>query len=515
MVSSPHRWSLRTLLRNVLIAALILRLGVVLLRLAYVVPIKLDLSFPEGAIVARALAVSSGAPAYSDWREWPHQFAPYGPLTYYTIGLISRVLNSSSDPWFAYFSGRVQSVIALAVIASLLYFIARRLGLPLEWALGAPVAFVLWLRLIEYGASYRPDAVQVALALSALALAVTGRANLPRGIAAFALLWISFWFKAASFGVFAALTAWVAFSAGWRQAIAAGAVFSISGLLIGILVNSITGGLFFLNVIASLDNGWRPANIIDLYVNMPALPRFILVAGAFTAFIALTTRLAQRKRKFAGSDMGFSCDHAPRIVLIAAAGSWLFATIAYLKQASDINYFLEPYALTCLALVWGGRYLASQPVRYSRAVPAALLIIFISDAAIELRQLPRDLKTYRSMHALSPAAHAVEKYEGVVLATNPFFAFAADSPPTVMDHLQFAILVRRGKLDASELLRRVRERQFSTVIVTTDVLEKSEDDRGLAQLFAPEFKPLLMENYDLVESHGIHAILVPKGEHSP
>jgi hypothetical protein len=42
-----------------------------------------DNSYPEGALAARAWDAARGLPVYQDWREWPHAFAPYSPLTYY------------------------------------------------------------------------------------------------------------------------------------------------------------------------------------------------------------------------------------------------------------------------------------------------------------------------------------------------------------------------------------------------------------------------------------------------
>src|SRR5262245_12276314 len=54
-------------------------------------PLRKDISFPEGALAVQALEAAQGRSPYTDWRTWPHQFAPYGPLSYYFPGWLLRL----------------------------------------------------------------------------------------------------------------------------------------------------------------------------------------------------------------------------------------------------------------------------------------------------------------------------------------------------------------------------------------------------------------------------------------
>jgi len=51
-----------------------------------------DSSYPECAVVERALAVAKGESLYVDSSVWPYRAAVYGPLAYWPIGMGARLL---------------------------------------------------------------------------------------------------------------------------------------------------------------------------------------------------------------------------------------------------------------------------------------------------------------------------------------------------------------------------------------------------------------------------------------
>src|SRR5690242_15935341 len=109
---------------------MLLRLAVLCVWLGMIVPEHPDLSFPEGALVGRALDVARGESPYHDWRLWPHAFAPYPPLAYYPAGWAARALAGPAPaPHTVYMVGRSFSLLAMLGVFTLIYLFGRRLGL--------------------------------------------------------------------------------------------------------------------------------------------------------------------------------------------------------------------------------------------------------------------------------------------------------------------------------------------------------------------------------------------------
>lgn len=485
-----------------LAALFVLRLAAMLVRFGHLIPVKIDISFPEGALVARAWDVAHGESPYEDWRHWPHQFAPYGPLTYATAGWFSRLAGEPA-PAKIYTTGRVQSVLSLILIGALLFYFARRLGLSSLWSLACPVAFIVWLKLMEFVMSYRPDAPQTLLSLGALAIAMSGRARGWRFVAAFALLWISFWFKPTGWGMLFALAYWVARDRGWRITTVALAVFGGLGLAGAFAMNAATDGLFFLNLIGSLDNGWRPMNVPGFYARLPALVGLILIGGMISALAAL---LKNRTGNVSES----------RQFMLAFVLVYITATALNLKVGADINYYLETYALACVAFVWGAAKLiefqTAREMNFARAATVAgLLAAFAWDAALEFSELPSHTAGLRKVVKSYPILKEAATIEGEILTTNPMLALARPAPPTIMDHVQFGILASRGNLDCDELLSKLERREFAAIILSRGDFESAASGMRSEPLYCERFIPALRANYRPERRPGaMHVVLRPR-----
>src|SRR5690349_21183605 len=114
---------------------LVARVAALYFATALFIPIRTDITFPEGALVARAMDAAQGRPVYQDWRQWPHAFAPYPPLAYYPAGWIARAAGAAHDPAALYAIGRSISLAALIGIFIMVYLLGRRLGLSRGWSL--------------------------------------------------------------------------------------------------------------------------------------------------------------------------------------------------------------------------------------------------------------------------------------------------------------------------------------------------------------------------------------------
>src|SRR5262245_11915078 len=99
-----------------------------IVRLSALVNYPMDITFPEGAVVARAWDVAQGRGPYHDWRKWPHAFSPYGPLTYFPVGWVSRI-TGTAHPREIFAVGRIQSMLALAGVIITIWFLCATLGL--------------------------------------------------------------------------------------------------------------------------------------------------------------------------------------------------------------------------------------------------------------------------------------------------------------------------------------------------------------------------------------------------
>ena len=488
----------RRFLAPLLFVLLLARIAATAIQLLFLIPTTLDISFPEGAVVARAVDVAHGTLPYHDWRSWPHAFAPYGPLTYYPVGWLAGLSSSPPSAKQVYGLGRMQSLLFLAGICVLIAGFTKELGNPIAWGSAGIAAFLMWLPLAEYATSYRPDAPQVFFALLALWIATRGPARGPRIVASLACLWISMWFKPSSWGIAAALAYWLGRERGTRQALVWAATFGLSGLLLAAILNWRWDGLLFLNMIGSLDNGWKFGNVPAFYSHLPLLPGIILLSGVCLAIYPRPGNAGSPRRS---------------LILAALVGSFAATTLQNLKVGADINYYLEPYALACAVTVWGIARLWRGETRLGPRfgiliLALAVLPAFVWDSTKGWVALPAELKQLRRTWESPRIVARIGETDGPILTSNPFLAVAKPDPPTILDHVQYMILLRRDRLSDAGLLDRLQRKEFSLVILPTKDLSPP-DEEGLDPLFSPRFLRALHASYRETERFGILSLMEP------
>ncbi len=499
-VESPAAAKFLRRLGPLLVALVAFVAACAIARLGLLLPVRADLSFPEAAVVARSLDVAAGRPAYQDWRRWPHAFAPYGPLAYYPVGGLARwMARAEVRPRMIYLLGRIESLAALLGIGCLLGRLAWKLGAgPLGAGLAVGLA-LLWLRLFEYCLSFRPDGPQVFFSLAALGMILGGEPTARRATAALGLLSISFWFKPSSWGMAIVVAEWLRRGSGGRRTAILLATFLAANLASAITLDRLWNGCLFLNMIGSLDNGWRPSNLPAFYLRLPLAALLVLVAAVVGAARTLIRRGEAP---------------APRWVAFALLATFAATSLQNLKVGADINYYLEAYALASTwtaaegIALWRGR---------GRIGPVAPLVAFglvaapvlTYNAAAEVRSFIPNARTMRRGWEGHPLAERARHIDGLLLTTMPHLVFEAFSGPTVLDFVQYGILRARGRLEDAELIDRLETRAFSAVILSTEILD-SAGRPGREPPFSPRFLPALFEHYVVEEQVGFATILRPR-----
>lgn len=485
---------------------LLLRLATMVLWLAAMIPWHHDISFPEGALVARALDVAHGLSPYHDWRLWPHAFAPYPPLTYYPVGWLTRLLSPALAVHDAYVIGRTLSFLSLMGIFVLIYLFARRLGLTRLWSLLAIALLAEFQMLLEYCVSYRPDAPKTFFAFLALWLALrlspwpghpapdpTGHDAAPapmkfalRLAAPLSALYLSLWIKPTAWALCLVLGVWLWRALGFRRALAAGLLFAASGLLPFCLLDRHLHGLLWLNLVDSLRNGLSLQGLRMMLKPAHLEVWLILLAGVAAA-------LAAWRRP----------ESAPHRPLLAAALLALpLNLLQMLKAGGDLNYLLESYPLCALlavygvARLWRGESRLPAPLREGLLWGGAVPVMLIA-AWMNFSTLGTDMNFKGSVLNWRPTRLelAAARLRRPILATHPY-ASLFTGEPTLLDYVQYTILCRRGALDSRPLRERLEKRQFPMILLVPGLVDDAREGGPESEaLYFKGFLPLLEAHY--------------------
>ena len=355
-----------TLLRKyfgpLLAGILLLRIAAMTLWLAALIPARLDITFPEGQTVAPAYDVANGRPAYRDWRQWPHSFAPYAPLTYYPVGWAARAFSAAPSPRLVYLVGRTLAFASVLGIGAVIYLIGRSLALSRLWSLAAVGVFAHWRVLLEFGASCRPDAPRTFFALLALWLILRRPGGSWRTLlAALASLYVSLWIKPTAWAQAAAIAAWTWQRFGARRTLAIGAAFLAAGILPVLALDHHFHGLLLANMNATMNFPYTLDMVAAFYRPPVRWESLVIELGLALSLVQLWRMRPQGlarigcSRQFVSvpeaSDVSDSQSPA-RYFWLALALAVITDSLLMLKGGSDINYLYDAYALAAVAAAW-------------------------------------------------------------------------------------------------------------------------------------------------------------------
>jgi hypothetical protein len=462
----------------------------VLAGLMLLLPVRFDLSFPEGAVIARVIDVAEGRTPYTDWREWPHAFAPYGPLTYYPPGWLARAAPGIDAVMDYYRFGRVHSLIFLMGVWALLVGLGRRDSLPWIVCLIAPGLFSGWRWLQEFAFSFRPDAPQVFFSLLAVWVASGGKARGSRLAVVMACLMVSFWFKPTSWGVAVALWVWTAGGLGRIGASFAWGAFGLAGLAAALGLNALLNGTLVLNMLGVTDVGWDPLRLMWNWREFPPIAAGVLIVAVGGA--------VHRLRR------GGLWQRGDSLLPLAFLFSLGFALLQYAKAGADRNYFLEAYAIGCVIAVRALWVVLGREGRTTekRVLCAVLLLVAVTSAGLGLRGIRDEVDRSRRLSQELPGLDSYRSDGQLVLAYHPYLSLALSGEPSILDAFQYNHLALKNRSLETSLLDRIRDEAFDLIIVP----------RNAEYLYTSGFIPLLREHYVEKGLLGPNAVYLPRGE---
>ena len=471
---------------------MLLAWGAYLVFLGRLLPMQIDLSFPEASVVHAALRVAQGESAYTDWRIWPHQIAPYGPLTYYIPGWAAHALHPSSPTHaLIYGLGRAQACLSLLAIFCLVPAICRRAGVRPVLALLALGLLGGYAFLWRFSISFRPDAPRTALTLAAIFIAMGDEPTRKRALAAWSLLWVSAWFKMTAWGTGLALLAWHCRGKGWRSGLIAFGIFSGFGVGLAMTLNTAMQGRFLLNLLDSMQAQLSLTYLRNYLAEFIQSGNVLLVAGLGCAVLGLTRR-----------------DQPPsvRVLMHATLASFFCTLFQVLRPGADHYYWLDVFPLAICALAWGLNQLTLPPHNALpwRAWAQATAVVFL--VAISARECLRAIKPgdLRLGNDPLPIQTWVSSLKRPVLSVQPWIGLKSNQP-VVLDFYHYSLLVQAGLLDPGPLRDRIRTQAFEAIVLYAD--QAALDQIG--DYYLEDFAELLVENYTPVGDKPF-SIWVPK-----
>lgn len=493
---------LRKYFGPLLAGLMLLRILSMTLWMAVMIPAWLDLTFPEGSMVATSLDVARGRPAYQDWRQWPHAFAPYAPATYYPVGWTARALSAKPSPRLVYLVGRGFAFASVLGIFALIYLLGRQLGLGRIWSLAAVGVFSHWQMLLEFGTSFRPDAPKTFFSLLALWLVLRS----PRGswrvlAAALASLYVSLWIKPTAWAEGLIVAAWTWRRFGARRALAIGAGFIASGLIPIYLLNRHFHGALLQNITATMNFGYT-LDVVSIFFSAPLRWENLVLESALVLACVMAWRPEEKSRHLFWWG-----------VLLAI----LIDIALMLKGGSDINYLFDAYALATLAVVtWVARLWCGES-RLPRAVREGVLWLIVTPlviwgAAQSFSTIRTDFRGALAWWDPPPIQRFLAGRQGAILSTVPSVTLAVSDVNGVMDFSLYGESYRRGLLDPEPLLGRIRRHQFDFIVLPEGLLKVfAEGTPSERNLFCPDFMPTVRKYYRVERVVGTFRVYVPAG----
>jgi hypothetical protein len=447
--------------------------------------LKIPLSYPEGAVVDAVWRIASAEPLYLDWRNWPHIFSPYGPLLYYPIALLIR-LTDQLTPGFHYFQyGRFQSLACLGLICIAGSLIARRAGCNLFTSLTCSAGFLtLWPRLLEHTLSFRPDAPMVLFNLTAVWIALGGLKSNRRNILVILCLWLASGFKPQGLAAPLTIGLMACHEIGWKKTMVWIAVYFVGALAAVGVLNFSTGGLFLLNTWHALPVGMQiPTLFGEALTTAWIMNADLLVRPIFMVMIGVYFWNYSRILPLPGPEKPVISKRIMTGVGCYCVLSTLISLVQLFKVGSDVNYLLEPFALTGVAAAILVRILLHiPPDRIPDKLKVLTLIIFALttwSVVVNLSQMigaRRPDDNFKASNGLiryivklkgeTSRASLLSRLKPPVLLMDHAYIHPDPEAHSLNDPYYFAIMVNRKKVDPGEFIHRIRTREFDVIALS-------------------------------------------------
>jgi 4-amino-4-deoxy-L-arabinose transferase-like glycosyltransferase len=410
------------------------------------IPHPYSLDYGEAPLVDQAMRLAAGRNIYrADLSGPPYTISNYPPLYVSLVAIGVKLFG----PAGAFYFGRVLSVICAWAAALFLALIVYSQTRDRIAAFGAGIVLLAFPFVVYWSPLLRIDMLALALSLGGLCLLVSKPVTPPQ-LAGVAFLLTAAIFTRQSYGLAAPFAAFVWLVArDWRQALRLALLVGGLGLLLFLLLNTLTQGGFFFNIVTANVNEFR-MDMLEYNWNRLKEAALILIyiAGASLLLIPRWNPLWTLAVPY----------------LIGATIS--AATIG--KIGSNVNYLMELCAALSLAagvvIAWGRLHLPFHTLRAALLVLLAFAVVLM--VRTTLRDYTQDLRERRAARTqLDELKAVVAETPGPILADEYMGMLTLDGRPLVIQPFEVTQLAWAGTWDQNPLLESIRNKEFGAVIL--------------------------------------------------
>jgi 4-amino-4-deoxy-L-arabinose transferase-like glycosyltransferase len=407
---------------------------------------RYSLDYGEAPLVDQAMRLASGQNIYrADISEPPYTISNYPPLFVTLIAVSVKLFGPSPS----FVVGRIISILsawASSVFLVLIVYAPTRDRLA---ALSAGLVFLAFPFVVYWSPLLRIDMLALALSLAGLCLLVSKPVS-TRQLLAVGLLLVAAIYTRQSYGLAAPFAAFVWLLArDGRQALQLALLVGGLGLGIFLLLNGLTRGGFFFNIVTAnvnefslelLEYSWerfREAALIPL-----------CIGGASLFLIPKWNPL-----------------------WILAAPYLIGATLSAVtigKIGSNVNYLLELCAALSLAagvvIAWSRAHLSVHSLRAALLITLAFGVGKMMHAT--LQDYTWDLRERRLARAeLSQLEAIVAETPGSILADEHMGMLTLQGRPLIIQPFEVTQLAWAGQWDQTPLLESINKKEFAAIII--------------------------------------------------
>jgi hypothetical protein len=399
------------------------------------------LDYGEAPLVDQAMRLAAGQNIYrTEVALPPYTIANYPPV--YPLALAPFAHSG-----VAFLAGRaisVLSAIATAIFLGLIIYYASQDRLS---ALASGAIFLAIPYVVHWSGLLRVDLLALALSTAALYLLIRSSGS-RWGIAGAGLLLVAAIYTRQSYALAAPLAAvaWL-WSQERRRAIELALLVGGLSLILFVLLNILTGGGFFFNIVTANVNEFIMTQLNWNLGNLASTAPILLILGVLLLF-------------FGRGRMSLW----PLLALYLIGGTISALTIG--KIGSNVNYFLELSAALSLAagafLVWS----QAHPWRLT-----ALLVLLTLQTGLlvqsTLAQAFDERLSFRRRDeiALGNLANIIAETDGPILADEFMGLITMQQRPIYMQPFEVTQLARAQRWDQATLLQDIEQQQFPLILI--------------------------------------------------
>ena len=443
-----------------------------------------SLDYGEAPLIDQSIRLSAGENIYrSDINSPPYTIANYPPL--YVISLIP-FLNWFDSPFHM---ARVVSVISTLLSGIFIGLMIYTLSKNRYAALAAAILFFASPYVVQWAVRARIDSLALAFATGALFVLVRWPRERWSWVVGGVLL-VAAIYTRQSYALAAPLAGFVwLWTQDKRRAISLALLVGGLGIALFILINVITNGGFYYNIVTANVNDYSWERLKDNLLQLWRDNYIILVLSLLFLFV------------------GWRSQKSWPILALFLVGAFLSA-LTVGKIGSNVNYFLELAA--ALALVGGA--LVSWSETYPWRSTAVLLLIALQ-IGLSLRasmQLNVDWilsQRYFDFESMQILEQEVNAMDGPVLADEYMGLLTMNDRPLYLQPFELSQLANAGRWDQQPLLDEIKNQNIDGILIhhfdTTPVFK----ERWTAELLTA-----IDEYYRPVKTLAGTVLYIPKGE---